>query len=70
MDRKPDRVAVADVEIGMRRQESFGLRGGRAGKTVDIMVAVAFGMGNADQGAERQILLHAQDRPDRSDLRR
>src|SRR4051812_7167800 len=60
MDREPDVVAVADVKVGMRRKESLRFRVRRTGKTIDIMMAVAFGMGNADQRAERQILLHAE----------
>ncbi len=60
MDREADFVAVADIEIGMRGEKRFRLGRGRLGKSVDIMVAVALGMGDADQRAERQILLHAE----------
>ena len=60
MDREPDLVAVAGIEIGMRGEKRLRLRGRRIAKTVDIMMAVALGMGDADQRAERQILLHAE----------
>ena len=60
MDREPDVVAVAGVEIGMRREKRLRLGGRRIGKAVDIMMAVALGMGDADQRAEREILLHAE----------
>ena len=36
----------------------FGRR--RIGKTVDIMMAVALGVADADQRAEREVLLHAK----------
>ena len=62
MDREPDFVAVADIEIGMRREIRLRFSGRRIAKTVDIMVAVALGMGDADQRAEREILLHRQSR--------
>src|ERR1700682_4145923 len=60
VDRQPDFVAVADVEIGMRRQEGLSLVRRRVAETVDIMVAIAFGMGDTDQRAERKVLLHAK----------
>ena len=62
MDREPDLVAVADIEIGMRREKRLRFGGRRIAKTVDIMVAVALGMGDADQRAEREILLHRKAR--------
>src|SRR5439155_572797 len=45
MNRQPDAVAVASVEIGMRREKGLCLHGGRVGKAIDIMVAVARGIG-------------------------
>src|SRR5260370_39770951 len=57
---QPDIVSVADVEIGMRREKGQRLGGGRVAKAIDIMVAVALGVGNADQCAKRKILLHAK----------
>src|SRR3984957_20491666 len=60
LTRKPDGIAVADIEIGMRRQERRGFRCGRTSKAVDVVMTVALGMGEADQGAECQILLHAE----------
>src|ERR1700694_5467252 len=60
MDRQPDAVAVADVEIWMRCKKSLRLGGGRVAKAVDIMVAVALGVDDADQRTEREVLLHAE----------
>src|SRR5260370_38842886 len=60
MDRKPDAVAVARVEIGMRREKGLRLRSGRVGKSIDIMVTVALGMGDANQCAKRKVLLDAK----------
>ena len=60
MDRKPDLVAVAGIEIGMRGEERVCFVRRRIAKAVDIMMAVAFGMGDADQRAEREILLHGK----------
>ena len=60
MDREADLVAVADIEIGMAGEKGFRFGGGRVAKAVDIMMAVALGMGDADQRAKRQILLHAE----------
>ena len=48
------------VEIGMRGHEGLSLGRRRVGETVDIMVTVALGMGDAEQRAERQILLHGK----------
>src|SRR5258707_49663 len=60
MDGQPYAVAVADVEIGMGREKGQRLGGGRLAEAIDIMVAVALGVGDADQGAERKVLLHAK----------
>lgn len=60
MDGETDLVAVLGIKIGMCDQEGVSLRGRRIAKAVDIMVTVALGMGNADQRAEREILLHGQ----------
>src|SRR3954447_4947778 len=50
------------VEIGMRDSESLGLRGGRITEAIDVMVAVTFGMGDADEGTERKVLLQGEAR--------
>src|SRR5258706_15348691 len=60
MDREPDAVAVARVEIGMRREKGLRLGSGRIGKSIDIVVTVALGMGDANQCAEREVLLDAE----------
>src|SRR5713226_1056722 len=60
LDRQPDIVSVVTIEIGMRCEVSPRLGGGRLGKTVDIVMAVALGMGDADQRTQREILLHAE----------
>src|SRR3954469_9869789 len=60
MDSEAHGVAVADVKVGMRCKESFRFPVSHTGETVDIVMTVAFGMGDADEGAERQILLHAK----------
>ena len=62
MDREPNLIAVADIEIGMRERESLRFSGRRLAKSVDIVMAVALRMGDADEGAEREILLHRQSR--------
>ena len=62
MNREPDFVAVAGIEIGMRREIRLRFGGRRVAKAVDIMMAVALGMGDADQRAKREILLHRQSR--------
>src|ERR1043166_1994219 len=54
------RVAIADVEIGMRREERCRLLIGGIRKALDIVMAVALGVGDADQRAEREILLHGK----------
>lgn len=56
------RAVALLVEIGMPGKETFGLRGRRIAEAVDIMVAIAFGMGDAEQRAQRQILLHGKAR--------
>src|SRR5258706_1215806 len=60
MDRAPDAVAVARVEIGMRREKGLRLRRGRIGKSIDIVMTVALGMGDANQCAKREVLLDAE----------
>ena len=62
MDREPDLIAVADIEIGMRGEKRLRFGDRCIAKAVDIMMAVALGMGDADQRAEREILLHGQSR--------
>ena len=44
----------------MRGEKRLRLGRRRVGKAVDIMMAVALGMGDADQRAEREILLHGE----------
>ena len=44
----------------MRRQKRLRFGQWRIAKAIDIMVAVTLGMGDADQGAECQILLYAE----------
>ena len=51
MDREPDLVTVAGIEIGMRCKKCLRFGGRRIAKAVDIMMAVALGMGDADQRA-------------------
>ena len=60
MDRQPDFVAVVEVEVRMIGEKRLRLGGRRIAEPVDIMVAVALGVGDADQRTERQILLHAE----------
>src|SRR4051794_27648880 len=60
VDRNSHSAAVADIKVRMRCEECFRFGVSGSGKTIDVMMAVAFGMANADQGAERQILLHAE----------
>src|SRR4029078_11667214 len=43
-----------------RGGERLGLRGGRVTEAVDIMMAVTLGMGDADEGPKREILLHGK----------
>src|SRR4030088_1270507 len=60
MNGETDFRSVADIEIGMAGEKGFRLGRGRLAKTVDIMMAVALGVGNTDQRAKRQILLHTK----------
>src|SRR5258708_38055574 len=60
MYRQPYAVAVARVEVGMRREKGLRLHGGRVGKTLDRMVNGALGMGDGDQCAEREVLLDGE----------
>ena len=62
MNREPDLASRACVEVGMASQKRIRLSGGRVAKTVDIVMAIALGVGDADQRAERQILLHGKAR--------
>src|SRR5262245_58928581 len=48
------------VEIGMRGSEGPRLGRRRVAKPVDIEMAVALGVGDADESAEREILLHGE----------
>ena len=50
------------VEIGMRGEKPALLGRGQAGHAVDIVVAVAFDMSDADQIDQRQILLQREAR--------
>lgn len=60
MNTEPDALPGIGVEIGMRMGESLRLSGGRLAKAVDIVMAVAFGMGDAEEGAEGEVLLHGE----------
>src|SRR6202035_5640924 len=60
VNRQPDAVSIVAIEIGMSGTERLRLAGRRVAKAVDIMVAVALGVGDADQGAERKVLLHGK----------
>src|SRR5947209_19538668 len=62
MDGEAHAVSIARVKVGMRRQKSLRLGGRRFGKAIDIMVTVTLSMGDADQGAKREVLLHRQPR--------
>ena len=44
----------------MRGEERLRLGGRRIAKAIDIVMAVALGMGDADQRAEREVLLHGK----------
>ena len=52
MDREADLAARACIEIGMRGEEGVGFVSRGVGKAVDVVMSVAFGMGDADQRAE------------------
>ena len=43
----------------MGSEKRLRLGGGRFGKAIDVVMAVAFGMGDADQCAKREVLLHS-----------
>ena len=58
MDGEPNPIAGVRIEIGMRGKESVRLVGRRIAKAIDIMMTVAFGVGDPDQGPKRKILLH------------
>src|SRR5580765_6258625 len=62
MDREANLAARAAVQIRMRGKKRLRLGGGRVAKAVDIMMAVALGMCDTDQRAERKILLHGKAR--------
>ena len=62
MDGEANLAARGAVQIRMRCEKRLRLGGGRVAKAVDIMMAVALGMGDADQRAERKILLHGKAR--------
>src|SRR4051794_8031931 len=62
VDRKPHGLSIADVEVGMRDEKRLRFAIGRIGKTIDVMMAVTLGVGDADQRAKREILLHAKPR--------
>ena len=66
MDRQPDDIAIADVEIGMCGKKRPRLGSGRLGKPIDIMMAVALGMGDADQARQAPDPAARRGRPDRS----
>src|SRR3954471_14599118 len=55
-----DALPRIGVEIGVRGGERLSLRGGRVTAAVDVVMAVAFGMGDADEGAQRKVLLHGE----------
>src|SRR5258708_8799093 len=56
VDRQPDIVPVADVEIGMSGEKGLRLGSGRVDKDIDIMVAIELGRGYADQCPKRAFL--------------
>lgn len=60
MNGEPDAPPGIGVEIGMRGGEGRSFGGGRIAEAVDIVVAVALGMGHADEGTECEILLHGK----------
>src|SRR4051812_18964288 len=62
VNREADALPGIRVEIGMRDGANLGLRGGRITEAIDVMVAVTFGMGDADEGTERKVLLHGDAR--------
>src|SRR5262245_62532931 len=62
MNGKADLAAASFVEIGMAREEALRFGDGRLAETIDIVVAVALSVLDAEQRAERQILLHGEAR--------
>src|SRR5580698_11096822 len=58
MDGEPNAIAGTLIKIGMRGKEGIRLVGWRIAKTIDIVMAVALRMGDADESREREILLH------------
>src|ERR1700722_4829119 len=60
MNGEPNSIAGTLIEIGMRSKESIRLVGWRIAKTIDIVMAVAFRVGDADQRPKREILLHRE----------
>src|ERR1700746_4122992 len=60
MNRQPNAVLPSLVEVAVRRQKRLGFGGRRVGKAIDVMVAVALGMVDADQRPERGVLLHGK----------
>ena len=62
MNGEADLAAIVSVEIGVRREKCLCFLKRAFGKAVDIMMAVALGMGHADEGAEREVLLHGEPR--------
>src|SRR4051794_38926210 len=57
---EPDALSGVGIEIGMRGRESLCLSYRRVAKAVDVVMAVALGMGDAEEGAEREVLLHGK----------
>src|ERR1700683_2414180 len=60
MDGEPNLLAGGRIESGMRGEEGARLVRWRIAKAIDIMMAVALRVGDADQGAKREILLHGK----------
>src|SRR5579871_2926252 len=60
MDREPDLVAGAHIEIGMRSKEGVRFVGWRIAEATDIMMAVALGVRYANQRPQRKVLLHGK----------
>ncbi len=65
MDRRPSRIrrrtapGGARVQIGMGLEERVLFGSGHGGHAVDVVVAVALDVLEAEEGDEREILLHA-----------
>src|SRR4030081_3171775 len=62
LDRQADVVAAGFIEAGLCDEEGLPLRaaGVLAGEAIDIMMAVALDVGEAEQADQRQILLHRE----------